>query len=134
MSLTLQLQIIGSAAFFFVFAILGPLSMFTPAMVLARRKGLEDYGVLAQEYVEDFQQKWIRRDLNPSPELLGTADIQSLADLANAYALVREMRLVPFRLQDITRLAASTAAPMLPLLLTIFSPEELILRILRGVF
>jgi hypothetical protein len=131
--LSFQLEIFCFVVFF-VFAILGPLSMFTPAMVLARRKGLEDYGVLAQEYVEDFQQKWIRRDLNPSPELLGTADIQSLADLANAYALVREMRLVPFRLQDITRLAASTAAPMLPLLLTIFSPEELILRILRGVF
>jgi len=57
-------------------------------------------------------------------EPLGTSDIQSLADIGNSYALVREMRAVPFGLEDISRLAAVTAAPLLPLLLTIFSPEE----------
>ena len=44
------------------------------------------------------------------------------------------MRAVPFGLEDISRLAAATAAPFLPLLLTIFSPEELILRIIKVVF
>jgi hypothetical protein len=48
--------------------------------------------------------------------------------------MVREMRPVPFGLEDIARLAAATAAPLLPLLLTIFSPEELILRIIKVVF
>jgi len=48
--------------------------------------------------------------------------------------MVREMRPVPFGLEDITRLAAATAAPLVPLLLTIFSPEELIVRILKVVF
>jgi hypothetical protein len=43
------------------------------------------------------------------------------------------MRPVPFGLDDITRLAAATAAPLLPLLLTIFSPEELITRIIKVV-
>jgi hypothetical protein len=131
--LSFQLEIFGFVAFF-VFAILGPLSMFTPAMARARRKGLGDYGVLGQQYVEDFEQKWIRRDPNPSAELLGTGDIQALADLANACAIVRDMRLVPFGLQDISRLAVATAAPMLPLLLTIISPEELILRMIKVVF
>jgi len=67
-------------------------------------------------------------------ELLGAADIQSLADLGNSYAVVREMRTVPFGLQDISRLAVATAAPMVPLLLTIWSPEELITRIIKVVF
>jgi hypothetical protein len=44
------------------------------------------------------------------------------------------MRPVPFGLDDITRLAAATAALLLPLLLTIFSPEELITRIIKVVF
>jgi hypothetical protein len=44
------------------------------------------------------------------------------------------MRPVPFGLDDISRLAAATAAPLLPLLLTIFSPEELLLRIVKVVF
>jgi hypothetical protein len=56
-------------------------------------------------------------------ELLGAADIQSLADLGNSYGVVREMRTVPFRLQDISRLAIATAAPMVPVVLTIWSPE-----------
>jgi hypothetical protein len=128
-----KLQMGGFIAFF-VFAILGPLLMFTPRMASARRKGLADYGLLAQRYVESFEQKWVLRDPASSEELLGAADIQSLADLGNSYSLVRDMRSVPFGLEDITRLAAATAAPLVPLLLTIFSPEELILRIIKVVF
>jgi hypothetical protein len=131
--LSFKLQIGGFIAFF-VFAILGPLLMFTPQMARAKRKGLADYGQLAQRYVESFDQKWVLRDPANSEELLGAADIQSLADLGNSYALVREMRAVPFGLEDISRLAAATAAPLLPLLLTIFSPEELIMRIIKVVF
>jgi hypothetical protein len=48
--------------------------------------------------------------------------------------MVREMRTVPFGLDDITRLGAATAAPLVPLLLTIFSPEELIMRLIKVVF
>jgi len=35
---------------------------------------------------------------------------------------------------DISRLAAATAAPLVPLLLAIFSPEERIVRIIKVVF
>lgn len=131
--LSFKLQIGGFVAFF-VAAILGPLVMFTPGMARAKRKGLADYGLLAERYVESFEKKWVRRDPAPSEELLGSADFQSLADLGNSYAFVREMRSVPFGLEDITRLAAAAAAPFLPLLLTIFSPEELIMRIIKVLF
>jgi hypothetical protein len=131
--LSFKLQL-GGFVGFFVFAILGPLLMFMPRMARTRRKGLAEYGLLAQRYVEGFEQKWVLRDPFTSEELLGAADIQSLADIGNSYALVREMRPVPFGLDDITRLAAATAAPLLPLLLTIFSPEELFMRIIKVVF
>jgi hypothetical protein len=131
--LSFKFQIGGFVAFF-VLAILGPLVMFTPGMARAKRKGLAEYGLLAQRYVESFEQKWVLRNSAPSEELLGSGDIQSLADLGNSYAVVSEMRTIPFGLQDITRLAIATAAPFLPLLLTIFSPEELILRIIKVVF
>jgi hypothetical protein len=128
-----KLQIGGFIAFF-VLAILGPLLMFTPKMAQARRKGLADYGLLAQRYIEGFEQKWVLRDPSTSGELLGAADIQSLADLGNSYGFVRDMRPVPFGLDDVTRLAAATAAPLVPLLLTIFSPEELLMRIIKVLF
>jgi len=128
-----KLQIGGFIAFF-VLAILGPLLMFTPKMAQARRKGLADYGLLAQSYIEGFEQKWVLPDPSTSEELLGAADIQSLADLGNSYGLVRDMRPVPFGLDDVTRLVAATAAPLVPLLLTIFSPEELLMRIIKVLF
>jgi hypothetical protein len=124
---------IGGFIVFFVLAILGPLLMFTPKMAQARRKGLADYGLLAQRYTEGFEQKWVRNS-STSEELLGAADIQSLADLGDSYGLVRDMRSVPFGLDDVTRLAAATAAPLVPLLLTIFSPEELLMRIIKVLF
>jgi len=99
--------------------------MFTPQLARAKRKGLADYGQLAQNYMDSFEQRWVLEDTDSSEELLGAADIQSFADLGNSYAMVREMRSVPFGVEDATRLAAATAAPLLPLLLTIFSPEEL---------
>jgi hypothetical protein len=131
--LSFKLQAGGFVAFF-VLAILGPLLMFTPQMARAKRKGLADYGLLAQRYVDGFEQKWVLEGPAVSGELLGTGDIQSLADLGNSYAMVRDMRSVPFGLEDISRLAAATAAPLLPLLLTVFTPEELIMRVIKVVF
>jgi hypothetical protein len=131
--LSFKLQIAGFIAFF-VLAILAPLLMFTPQMARAKRNGLAKYGLLAQTYVERFERKWTTDDPACSEDLLGAADIQSLADLSNSYSLVRDMRAVPFGFEDMTRLAAATAAPMLPLLLTVFSPEELMMRVIKVLF
>jgi hypothetical protein len=115
---------------FFVLFLLGPLTLFTPRLARAKRQGLAEYGQLATRYVEGFERKWVKGE-SGRDELLGSADIQSLADLGNSYALVREMGVVPFGLQDITRLAITTAVPLLPLGLTIFSLEELAVRLLK---
>ena len=119
---------------FFVFAVLGPLVMFTPQLAQAKRKGLGEYGLLATRYVQEFEEKWVRGHAATSGELLGSGDIQSLADLGNSYAVIREMRPVPFGLEDITRLAVATGAPLLPLGLTIFSLEDLLVKLFQIVF
>jgi hypothetical protein len=120
--------------FFFVLVVLGPLLMFTPRLDRTKRKGSAEYGLLANRYVFGFEEKWLRSGADETRELLGTADLQSLADLGNSYSVVREMRIVPFGLEDITRLAAATAAPLLPLMLTIFSFEELVSRLFKVIF
>ena len=114
-----------------VLFILGPLTMFTPQMERARRKSSAEYGLLANRYVAGFEEKWIRSGELEREDLLGSGDIQSLADLGNSYASVSEMRIVPFGIKDITRLAAVTAAPLIPLTLTIFSLEEVVSRLLK---
>jgi hypothetical protein len=131
--MSFKLQALGFVAFF-VSVILGPLVMFTPQMSQAKRKGSAEYGLFASRYVEGFHDKWVAGNAGDSKELLGTADVQSLADLGNSYDAVREMRLVPFGLQDITRLAAVAAAPIVPLLLTVWTPEEVIMQVLKVVF
>lgn len=123
----------GGFVVFFVLAVLGPLLMFTPKLAAAKRKGLADYGQVAQGYVNSFEKKWVL-NAPPSEELLGSGDIQSLADLSSSYEIVSDMRAVPFGLEDIIRLAAATAAPLVPLLLTIFPLEELITQLVKIVF
>jgi hypothetical protein len=65
---------------------------------------------------------------------LTASDIQSLADLANSYGVVREMNFVPFGIQEISRLILLAVAPLVPLLLTVLSPRELIERVVKIVF
>jgi hypothetical protein len=131
--LSFKMEAAGLVGFFVLF-ILGPLVMFTPKLARTKRKGSDEYGLLANRYVFGFEEKWIRGGVPDVGELLGTGDIQSLADLGNSYSVVGEMRIVPFGLDDITRLAAATAAPLLPLTLMIFSLEEVLTRLVKIVF
>jgi hypothetical protein len=118
----------------FMLAILGPLTVFTPKLARAQRQGLAEYGVLASRYVDEFEQKWVKGRAVPSDELLGTGDIQSLADLGSSYAAIGDMRAVPFGVRDMIRLAAVTAVPLVPLGLTTFSLEELLMQLIKIVF
>jgi hypothetical protein len=131
--LSFKMEAVGLIGIF-ILVILGPLTMFTPQLSRAKRKGLSDYGQLASCYVEEFEKKWVLGSASRLNELLGTGDIQSLADLGNSYTVIGEMRPVPFGLQDMTRLAAATAAPLVPLGLTIFSLEELVIRLIKIIF
>lgn len=65
--------------------VLGPLLLFTPQLATARRIGLREYGTLAQRYVQAFDDKRLRGAAPAGEPLVGSADIQSLADLANSF-------------------------------------------------
>ena len=117
-----------------VFIILCPLIVFGGQLSRARRAGLGEYGVLAQRYVRQFDAKWIRGDREPAEPLVGSADIQSLADLANSFDVIRTMRFVPFSKETVFQLGVVTVAPLLPLTLTMISFEELLKRLLGAVF
>jgi hypothetical protein len=117
-----------------VFLVLCPLMVFAGQLARARRTGLGEYGVLAQRYVREFDAKWLRGDRDPAEPLVGSPDIQSLADLGNSFEVVRTMRFVPFSKDTIIQLAIVTVAPLLPLTLTMISLEELLKRLLSAVF
>jgi hypothetical protein len=131
--LSFRAEIIGFVAFFLLF-ILGPLGVFTPPMLRAKRKGLSEYGMLASRYTQEFEGKWIRGGAPKGEELLGSGDIQSLADLGNSCAIVQEMRVAPFGLRDAAPLVVASAVPLLPLLLTVFSLDELVAQLVKILF
>jgi hypothetical protein len=110
--------------------VLAPELVFTARLWSAKRAGLLHYGVLAEEYVREFDNKWIRGhpDLQT---LLGSSDVQSLADLANSFAIVRELRLVPSLKESVLTLAVITVLPLAPLPLTVISGSELFERLVK---
>ncbi len=108
--------------------------VFAGQLARAKRAGLGEYGVLAQRYVREFDAKWLRGGRDPAEPFVGSADIQSLADLANSFEVIQTMRFVPFSKETVFQLGVVTLAPLAPLLLTMISLEELLKRLLSAVF
>ena len=125
-----KLELLGLVAVM-VFAVLGPLLVFSPMLAAAKREGSREYGILAQRYIREFDAKWLRGDPPPDEPLLGSADVQSLADMGGSFELVKNMRWIPFSMQNVLQLAIATLLPVLPLTLTLISLEELIERLLN---
>ncbi len=128
-----KVELIGLVAVM-VFAVLGPLLVFSPQLAAAKRTGLREYGTLAQQYAREFDRKWLRGGAPAGESLVGSADIQSLADLANSFEVVKGMRLVPFTMQTVGQLAVTTLIPVVPVTLTMISLEQLLERLIKIVF
>jgi hypothetical protein len=116
---------------FIVVIVLGPLTVFAGQLARAKQKGLREFGTLAERYVREFDDKWLRGAAGDEP-FIGSADIQSLADLGNSYEVVKTMRFAPVTKEAAFQLAMVTVAPIAPLLLTIM-PLEQLLKTLLGV-
>jgi hypothetical protein len=112
--------------------VLSPLLLFAPQLSRAKIAGLREYGTLAERYVREFDAKWLRGARPADEPFVGSADIQSLADLGNSFEVVRSMRLAPVTRDMVVQLTVSTLAPVVPLALTMMPLEELI-RTLFGV-
>ena len=63
-----------------------------------------------------------------------SADIQSLADLAGGYEVVRTMSIAPISKQAVLGIVAATVLPIAPLLLTVMPLEELLRTLASSIF
>jgi hypothetical protein len=114
--------------------VLGPLLVFSPQLARVKTSGRREYDLLAQRYVREFDTKWLRGGAPKDEALLGSADLQSLADLGNGLEVVRSMRVAPITRDSAVTLALATLAPLAPLLLTMMPLEELVKRLFGVVF
>jgi hypothetical protein len=109
--------------------VLIPLLVFSGTLLKVKRLGIYQYGTLGTEYTSSFHKKWIIGPRTPEEILLGTGDIQSLADLGNGFAFVEKMKAVPMGPRTPLHLALACLIPMSPLLLTMM-PLEALLKML----
>jgi hypothetical protein len=114
--------------------VFGPLLAFAIQLARTKRTGLADYGTLATRYVGQFDAKWLRGGAPPGEPLVGSADVQSLADLANSFEVVKGMRIVPMTRDAVLQVAAATVAPLVPLFLTVMPWEELVKKLFGILF
>jgi hypothetical protein len=122
---------VGFAVLASTFALIAPLLVFIPRLLAAKQRGLLEYGDLATTYVRAFDAKWLR-GANPSDEpLLGTADVQSLADLGNSYDVIRQMKVVPITRGQVLFLAGAAAVPALPLVNYLMPFDEMMIHGVR---
>jgi hypothetical protein len=121
-------------AVFLLCLVLGPLLVFAPQLAQAKRMGNREYGALAERYVREFDTKWLRGGAPADAPLVGSGDIQSLADLANSFEVVRTMRIAPITKDALVRLVAATLAPIVPLMLTMMPLDELLKKLFGILF
>ena len=133
-----------------------PFLAFSGKLLDARHRGLLQYGRFAAAYTRAFDAKWVHngaggagwrqggrggrgrhggqggrgRRFGEEP-LLGSADIQSLADLANSYAVVHEVRAFPFDLVNVLVIVLAVAIPFSPLVFAVISPLEAMKQVIQ---
>lgn len=125
---------IGVMVLFLECLVMGPLLVFTGQLAECKRTGMREYGTLAERYVREFDTKWLRGGAPADAALIGSGDIQSLADLGNSYEVVRSMGVMPVTKEAVIRLALVTLLPIVPLGLTMMPLDQLLQTLLKLLF
>jgi len=113
--------------------VLSPLLVFFRTLVETKGRGLRQYSAFATEYTSSFRKKWMSRPRQTEETLLGTGDIQSLADLGNSYSFVEKMHFLPMKARTPINLAIACLIPMAPLSLTVMPIGEILKMLLKTI-
>ncbi|MFL6228959.1 MAG: hypothetical protein ACJ741_09280 [Pyrinomonadaceae bacterium] len=125
---------IAAVLVFLLCVVFTPLLVFSAQLAEAKRMGSREYGTLAERYVRAFDVKWLRGGAPVDEPFVGSADIQSLADLSNSFEVVRGMRIIPISRNAVLQLAAAMLVPIAPLALTMMPLEELLKQLFGLLF
>jgi hypothetical protein len=131
---TLQALIAPLAAFLVAALVLalGPLLMFCRHMFDVRRATFYAYSAFAQDYVQKFNARWVESHVDVE-QALGSSDIQSLADIGNAFRVVDETRMFVFTPRAVISLLIAALLPMLPLVASTMTIDVVLKRIVGTV-
>lgn len=115
-----------------VVVLYAPLLAFSGRLSRCRFTGLLNYSSLVLRHDRAFDKKWIEDPHGEKPEpLLGSADIQSLADIATAYEHVYDMKMIPFDVKAFAIIVVAILLPMAPLVATQIPLDEIFKKLLE---
>ncbi len=106
-----------------------PLLVFSRRMILCRHYGLRDFGALVLRYDQAFEEKWIEEFDISRRDLLGSADISALADVATVYEHANDMWPIPVDTKALVLLAIAALIPMIPLIGTAIPVQEILMSL-----
>jgi hypothetical protein len=131
---TLKAELPALAVFLLavLFVAIAPLFVFCGHLYRARRRGLAQYGDFTIEYTRGFHAKWID-PATTGEQALGTPDIQSLADIGNAFNVISNTRLFVFGPRSILAVWSAALVPMVPLLASVVTVEQILGQVAKTV-
>lgn len=111
-----------------------PLFFFTRKLLMVKLKGNWEFGVLTHKYTSMFESKWIHGNNPDNEQILGTGDIQSLADIGSSSEVVNNMRIVPMSIRIPVAMLIMIAAPFVPLIALKYPASEILKSLIGFIF
>jgi hypothetical protein len=110
---------------------IAPLFMFLIKLKKCREAGLKNYMIMTSNYVNAFDQKWVKGNTVTGQSQLGNSDLQSLADLTSSVKVVHDMRMLPVGRKLIMIFIVSGILPFIPLVFMEFNFSELLVLVFK---
>jgi hypothetical protein len=110
-----------------------PQLAFSGHLFRARRTTVAQYGDFTERYIRSFHARWIVPH-ETGDAALGTPDIQSLADINNAFVAITKTRWFTFGPQKIFEIWFPAVIPFLPLFASAVTVEQALGKILGTIF
>jgi len=114
-----------------VAVVLGPLVAFSLPLIRSKLKASEHMEFFSAHYTQEFDEKWIQHKDSTQERLLGSPDIQSLADMKNSFEGVAKTRtFLPDR-RTISILLIAYLIPVSPLLTTVIPLRQIVSEVFK---
>lgn len=113
--------------------LIAPMFFYFSHLEAASRRARAEFGIVASRYVDAFRWKWVEGGSLEGGAMLGSPDLQSLADLANSYAVAARVQLLPVSRRALVGMVVTIALPFLPLALTILPFTEAVRQLVKVV-
>lgn len=110
---------------------LAPLLVFRRPLIRAKRRWTLEYSMMATQYVQTFERKWLGGRNAADEELTISADIQGLADLGGSMDRLGEMSRSFLDARTAIVFAIALLLPLVPLVLTEVPLEEFFMFALK---